>query len=1453
MIKKTKFSIQLKFSLILMIILISSMYFNNLSNNLDLLTNSENNSNDGMDESNFRNVQIEDIKSSVLGNNSWWDANYQYRQLINITNPYSVNFTDYGVSVSFIYTELVQTGKMQSDLDDIRIVENDLPRNYYVAKDYPQNGYATVFFDTNITKNTPDLDTYIYFGYQDAGNAESEQASETFGWVKNGNFELDVNTSDNFNPYGWAFSHEPINRLQSIADNVPNNARYDTAFIDNFINKLSSSPTVAERVAEGTYSYKWGSDFPKLSDPNVLDYAGTFYSYPFKIPIVEGGGISLHIYRNVRTWYFEYWKNQDIDKDGYFMRLCNGTSSEYSSNPDNHKDLDPIGYTNYIEAYGGYGEKKGPKYKKEDQLIKHLHDTSDVVYTASYNSSDGGLTGPIDFDMSNYMGKEIFLELGAWGNEDGTNDKSAFFQVDDVRFNYTLTTEIQEIQEKVSSITIIAKDIDERIVPGAKVYLVNNSDIKYSGTTDSGGYVSFTNIPNGYYDIIVNYTIGALTEVVFNSTESDGPYYLNGIQYLKELNLDIWTIDFEIVDRWGIPLSLGYIEVYKESGPTELMATLTLSSRGTATFRWRLDDGDYYYQVYYKNNDFSSAYILLNESYIKRSDYDKVNEKYVDYSNIYVNNTNILDPSENHYKVNETIYTNGNKKIIAFNITLTNMKTRLDDVSIYYLDKDNETGSANLIYYESGYDIFEDSDSIKIDIALVDNDKLESENRDVYGLNIVINGDNSSRCDGVIKIDTIETCNIYNKTDLARLNIRVIYITPIDPEGAPTSAFVKIKDNETDDSLINMTSDKNKDGYTYGSENVVPFWYKIGYVLNFSIDVANFTMVNFNVTNIDPSADDQYRPETNEGIPWYNFTFNGYRNANITFNIIFTTFVNFTYFQTNFTAYYGETQATWGGLLSYWVNFTYSKDNGRTWTPVTDPLANCYLKIIMEDTLILRLRMNPQGNGNFSISFDTSRISAGLDLPYQAYDFDIEGIHPSYDDPDDAEFSVKVYALLTGIRALDQTLTVVVDDPPEISEYYDKLVNITIWYYDLPDVSLEDATVTYKWIGVMQDYEPMNAHPTIKGYYYITLDTGSADAGNYKIYVTAKLENHAIQKDFIIFLDILNRKTTLNNKEKGIVQSPYVWVGNEELFTFLYKDYDSQELLGEARAYYFWWDWVDGNVIEGSGGGDDLIENADDSYTFDFNTGTRHVGYYFIEIHIEKDNYEPKSAIMILEIRLREFDSDLDATNLDDDQITVVKGEDVKLEIELLDTTRGNIPLRGANVVLEIGDDEYEFDEDDPGIYTYTFSTDEIDAFFTSQTFTGQIVIKATNFTSDEIDITIVVTMEELFPGMPTFYFIMLVAVIAGTLGGLVSYRAIQQARIPKHVKKIRLVKKKIKARDSVPSISIPTKEQMIMKQFSGAWKDLDLSLEDTLGIKEVKSKIPAEEKPPLKQKGGEE
>ena len=278
-------------------------------------------------ETESRNPSL-DPKASNFGDAKWWNNSFEYRQLINITNPYAYNFTDYGTSVSFNYGDLVQAGKMQSDLDDVRIVENGELRALYVSKDYPSQDIATVWFDTNISKGpaTTETDIYMYFGNNSVSSNAATDSSKSFGWVKNGDFELDISSESKFNPFGWTFTHEPVDFImgeQNPYDSASNSS--DTSY-QYFINKLISNPQGGERIGHGSYSYKWGALNSILPDGTVNDYAGTFFSYPFKVPKVEGGEISLKIYRNVRTYHFERPKNVGtINHDGYFIRVLNGS------------------------------------------------------------------------------------------------------------------------------------------------------------------------------------------------------------------------------------------------------------------------------------------------------------------------------------------------------------------------------------------------------------------------------------------------------------------------------------------------------------------------------------------------------------------------------------------------------------------------------------------------------------------------------------------------------------------------------------------------------------------------------------------------------------------------------------------------------------------------------------------------------------------------------------------------------------------------------------------------------------------------------------------------------------------------------------------------------------------------------------------------------------------------
>ncbi|MFW9950054.1 MAG: hypothetical protein ACFFKA_08010, partial [Candidatus Thorarchaeota archaeon] len=258
----------------------------------------------------------------------------------------------------------------------------------------------------------------------------------------------------------------------------------------------------------------------------------------------------------------------------------------------------------------------------------------------------------------------------------------------------------------------------------------------------------------------------------------------------------------------------------------------------------------------------------------------------------------------------------------------------------------------------------------------------------------------------------------------------------------------------------------------------------------------------------------------------------------------------------------------------------------------------------------------------------------------------------------------------------------------------------------------------------------------------------------------------------------------------------------------------------------------------GSNGMGFLTQNLNNTYSLNFHTEDKNIGFYFLYVTLQKENYETESALINLEIILRDFIVTINQENFPGNQINVVHGSDVSLEIIVNDTSRGNIPLQNALVVLELGQFQYIFSETSPGVYSYTIDTSEIETFFAPVLLAGTLKVEKSNFTSQVIRFSINVQMEEIFPGMPTFYFILLISSIIGVVGSLTVYRIVQQARIPKFVKRVRKAKAIIKSNKSVDnSLLVKTKEQMIVKLYNDDWKVLDLSLEPILGIEDKKLK----------------
>ncbi|KKK63512.1 hypothetical protein LCGC14_2993540, partial [marine sediment metagenome] len=211
-------------------------------------------------------------------------------------------------------------------------------------------------------------------------------------------------------------------------------------------------------------------------------------------------------------------------------------------------------------------------------------------------------------------------------------------------------------------------------------------------------------------------------------------------------------------------------------------------------------------------------------------------------------------------------------------------------------------------------------------------------------------------------------------------------------------------------------------------------------------------------------------------------------------------------------------------------------------------------------------------------------------------------------------------------------------------------------------------------------------------------------------------------------------------------------------------------------------------------------------------------------------------ALIDLTVKERIINWDLTATNLVQSEVKVDQGKDIVIKFTLTDLAEqsGQQAITGATILLRLGSDEpIEIFEGVNGTYTYTYRTGSINTFFAAKVLTGEFTITKEDYISESIPITIVVDMTEIFPGFPMFYFLMIVGSIAAVAGSLMTYRVIQQRKIPTFVKKARSMKKNIKGKKSIPdSLLYPSKEQFIVKKFRDKWGKLGLSIEEILGIK---------------------
>ncbi|MFX1597056.1 MAG: hypothetical protein ACFFBK_13450, partial [Promethearchaeota archaeon] len=479
--------------------------------------------------------------------------------------------------------------------------------------------------------------------------------------------------------------------------------------------------------------------------------------------------------------------------------------------------------------------------------------------------------------------------------------------------------------------------------------------------------------------------------------------------------------------------------------------------------------------------------------------------------------------------------------------------------------------------------------------------------------------------------------------------------------------------------------------------------------------------------------------------------------------------------------------------------------------------------------------------GNFTLSINSNLFSAGNTVDY--YYALVTGYKPFWNDPEEIYFGISIYARLTDISLHNYTsmpneLPRNVGGDYEVSEYYGFTVDIVAKFYDdETNSTLSPESFTYEW-----DYGSGSlVSGPLAGYFTFQVNTLAApNVGKYKIGLTVALENYSVIKDFEMYIDILSRPTMINGKEglDHIVDEIYIFEAIN--FTFEYTDtFSSNPITNlDVKSYLLQKLDENGEPIPETTEIGELIETIDNKFILDLDTEHRLDGKYSIIVTLDKTNYDYTIAFITLTINTRAIDIEWSDIFVDS-KVSIDSGASLRFTITLTDPTNNSALITGANAYITLKGQNYYFNETGLGIYTVNIPK-IADAFFMPQTYTATITIERQYFSTKTEGFTIVVNMQEIF-GIPLFYFLMILGSVVAIVGSLVTYRIIQQRRIPTFVKKAKQMKKSIKGKKKISeSLLYPSKEEFLVKKLGDKWTTAGLSLEELLGIKEkLKKKLP--------------
>ena len=1298
--------------------------------------------------------------SQGTGEDLWWNYSWQYRIPIDLAAS-NEDLADYQLKLTLELTEWYNNGYLNETGKDIRFADGSgQGLNFWIENLTVTGGNSTIWV------KVPELTTagtriYMYIGNPDAES--KSDGSEVFDLFDD--FEGTSLDSKWYDSDTSSRSHDVSNGILSVMSGGIG--------LQNPLDFKIQNGYIVETKCLFNESSSW--------------YSGT-------VPEISSS-------------QFTTGGNGAGDATILYMKASGGDNMQYW--------VGDGSTTSYNLGYGdtGWTANNDEWYLTGVSVIGGDSDSTAKLWRDGVNiTTFSGITWRKDIN---------YTSLGSFNG--GTSD------VQDTRYDwirirkyttYDPTVSIGNVEFAQLNITCL--DIDGQRVEGAQVYITNDTEpfLNQSGTTDENGEVVFRDIPTGYYNLTVNYTLNddlsPKTETVYYSEN------YHKVEHELELHLNLWTIDFEVEDTNGEPLDYGYINISAE-GNRDVISKMELDDNGEAKFIWNASKNYYNYSVYYYNPDYTTPSTPLYSGEVYRE------ETYREYN---VNETaeagsipeNIYYVEENNIYLYDDVGYSGPDKIVEIRVQCWEMDDNLSLINVKYSDVNHETS-------------YTDEKSADVSYKPLDNGTI------IYGIQkLRVEFKNTSQSDGRIQLNLTHTYEEKITVNMSKLSLRVLDYSH--EEGVAGLDLI-VRYNESGEKITTLETDS--EGYAYGEfTNDFSFWYLNDTTYNFTLEFQGEEK-DFDVVN-----SSQFKPQHTRS---YNYTLNALDNL-----VFALDFINISERQSNFTDGDGPGSVIWGENMSFWVLYESSNNSGDTWNPDymkaydtgSPKYTSARIEILDRDENLLfessltNASVLSSNDGNFTITINSSRFSAGGDGEfYYAY---IYGQKDLWGSPSRAYFGFNIEPISTEIELYNYSSLNPLSE--KYSQYYMESINVSFSYSTNAQQILEAETISYNWDegdGSLTSGS-IKVHPDNSDYYYFTVDTSKVNLiGEYLFSISATRENYSTNTKY--FNLKIERRPTIINDTIAASYTRELDIFEARNFTLEYNDTLISERIGSCETKYYHWFKLDdeGNRIGTAGTFGTYVENITETtnklYTIDFNTEQKSLGTYEMIVHLQKNNYEQQQVFFSITIEKRTFSSP-DLTDLDTKTRTVQQGNSVNIQINLTDSSAGREgqPLTDALVTIEGGGRSIELTETTDGIYEGSISTSQYNTFFQGKTISYTLNVSKDNYQSQEITFNVNVEMMSV-AGIPIFYLILGISFAAGIIGALGIYRYVQIARIPEFVKRSKAIKKEIKKGKPISDKYLyQNKKEYLVERFSDDWDVLDLSIEDALGLRKGSKKKPGEE-----------